>query len=122
MVLAAPDVATSDFEKIYPDCCSTTQGIKTLYVSRKDRALEISSEIHDDFRLGLLPSDRVFQGLDTVDVSQVDTSYLGHGYVSSCRPVLYDLHLILLENKPAIERTDLVSNNHQFVLKTVNSQ
>ena len=44
------------------------------------------------------PKVFVIPGLDTVDASGIDTSLLGHSYVS-CERVMHDLHL-LLENAP----------------------
>ncbi len=44
-------------------------------------------------------------GIDTIDVSAVDTSLLGHSYYGSNDTVLTDLIQLLGESKPPEQRT-----------------
>ena len=37
-------------------------------------------------------------GIDTIDATDIDLTYLCHGYYAAARPVLTDMHLILRGN------------------------
>ena len=77
----------------------------TLYASSNDEALKISKEIHGYPRAG--DSGRnlvVVPGMDTIDVSLVDTSLIGHFYYGSNNTVLSDLVDLLHESKPPSQR------------------
>ncbi|MBB3937343.1 alpha/beta hydrolase [Aureimonas phyllosphaerae] len=100
IILAAPDVDRRTFamlSRAYPSLAART----TLYVSSKDLAVRSSRFVHAAARVGFEPPLTIEPGIDTVSVSKVDLSYLGHGYVAGCRPVLMDIHqLIVSELEP----------------------
>ncbi len=105
LVLAAPDVATGPFvEQI-----ATTSRLAertTLYVSSVDRALLASQRLHKDLRAG---RDLILvHGVDTVDVSPVDTSRTRHSYYIDNRWVLNDIYHLLREDAPPSRRFGLV--------------
>ncbi len=52
----------------------------------------------------MLPSRVVVRGIDTIDVSNVDTSLLGHSYFSDNHTVLDDLIDLLNQSKPPDQR------------------
>ncbi len=99
LILAAPDVATGQFIDQVARSLSLAQR-STLYVSSRDRALFASQRLHKDFRAG---RDLILiQGVDTVDVSPVDTSRTRHSYYIENRWVLNDIYqLLYCEASPA---------------------
>jgi esterase/lipase superfamily enzyme len=98
--LAAPDVDTGTFKALaqaYRKVAERT----TLYASSKDKALEVSGTLHDYPRAGHTPPVTIVSGIDTVDVTDVDLSLLGHGYFAEQRSVLQDMHdLIMHDDSP----------------------
>lgn len=95
IILAAPDVDRRTFAMLcqaYP-----TVGLRTtLYVSSKDLAVRSSRVVHSAARIGFEPPVTIQPGIDTVSVSKVDLSLLGHGYVAGCRTVLTDIHQLIV--------------------------
>ena len=92
--LAAPDIDEDlfrDLSDVYHSMATRT----TMYVSSKDLALNSSGIIHDHPRAGYTPPVTVVEGVDTVEVSNIDLTYLGHGYVANARPVLVDMYNVM---------------------------
>lgn len=101
--LAAPDVDTQLFKQlatVYPSLSERT----TLYVSSADKIVRLSSWFHGAPRVGFAPPVTIVDGIDTVEVSNVDVTALGHGYYADASPLLYDMHLLLLNNEPPSKR------------------
>jgi hypothetical protein len=67
----------------------------TCYVSSRDRALKSSGIVHAGDRAGLTPPLTLLHGIDTIDTSDADLTFLGHGNYAEARPVLTDMHGIL---------------------------
>jgi esterase/lipase superfamily enzyme len=106
IILAAPDIDTqvfADLAAAYPKLSERT----TLYVSRKDRALEASSWTHSFPRAGYGPPISVLPGIDTVEVTNIDVSALGHGYVAEQEHVLFDIAMMLRKDTPPTNRPRL---------------
>jgi esterase/lipase superfamily enzyme len=105
VVLTAPDIDADVFKRdIAPAIVRTAERI-TLYASSNDKALALSKQVHrypraGDSGQGLV----VVPGIDTIDVSKVDTSLLGHSYYGSNRTVLADLVDLLHGAKPPSQR------------------
>jgi esterase/lipase superfamily enzyme len=96
--LAAPDVDVELFKQmasIYQKVAHRT----TMYVSDKDKALRSSGFLHDYPRAGYTPPVTVVPGIDTIEVSNIDLTFLGHGYVAEARPILSDMHSLIAEDK-----------------------
>jgi esterase/lipase superfamily enzyme len=106
VVLTAPDIDADVFKRdIAPRITRTAQRV-TLYASSNDEALALSKRLHGYPRAGESGSALVVvDGVDTVDVSNVDTSLVGHSYYGSNDTVLADLFYVLTEPKPARSRT-----------------
>jgi len=105
--LAAPDVDPDLFQGVaeaYKQLAERT----TLYVSSKDKALVASRIIHNESRVGFSPPITVVEGIDTVDVSDIDLTLLGHGYFAEQRNVLNDIHNLLMDNTPPDKRFSLI--------------
>jgi len=79
----------------------------TMYVCAKDRAVEASHWLHDYPRAGLVPPVLVVPGIDTINVSNLDLTLLGHGYVAEARDVLQDMHRLIREGSPPERRFGL---------------
>lgn len=104
--LAAPDVDAEAFEELalaYPRLSDRT----TLYVSKKDMALEASNWVHDFPRAGYMPPVTVVKDIDTVEVTSIDVSMLGHGYAAECEQVLADISSLLRRSVAPRERPNL---------------
>ena len=102
-ILAAPDVDADTFANLassYGQLADRT----TLYVSQRDRAVELSHWLHDYPRVGFAPPISVFDGIDTVNVTNIDLTLLGHGYVGEAAEVLNDMHSLMFERLPPERR------------------
>jgi esterase/lipase superfamily enzyme len=103
IVLAAPDVDPDLFRnlaKAYHTLAERT----TLYVSSKDKALSLSGIIHGYPRVGFFPPVTVVEGIDTIQVSKIDLTFLGHGYFADARILLEDIRDLLIHNTPPNKR------------------
>lgn len=107
IILAAPDVdrdVFTDLVKAHEALADRT----TLYASAKDKALAASEIVHGGYeRAGFTPPVTVVPGVDTIEVSNIDLSLLGHGYYAEARDVLQDMHELLWENQPPEKRFGL---------------
>lgn len=105
VVLTAPDIDADVFKRDIAPAIMKTAGRVTLYASSNDEALKISKKIHGYPRAGESDNNLVvIPGMDTVDVSTVDTSLLGHDYYGNNDSVLDDLLHLLNESRPPQER------------------
>lgn len=105
VVLTAPDIDADVFKRDIAPAIVKTASRVTLYASSNDEALRVSREIHGYPRAG--DSGRnvvVMPGMDTIDVSTVDTSLIGHSYYGSNDTVLGDLIDLINQSKPPHER------------------
>jgi len=106
VILAAADVDADTFRNL----CGAYGRVSrrtTLYVSSRDHAIEASRWLHDFARAGLLPPIMVVPGIDTINVTNVDLTKLGHGYVADARGVLEDMHQLLVYDAPPDRRFSL---------------
>jgi esterase/lipase superfamily enzyme len=106
IILAAPDIDAQVFlNELAPKmfgCSNRT----TLYASSGDRALKFSRGIHRSIlRLGE-SGDLITccKGLDTIDASNTDPSYLGHGYFASTSPLINDIYQLINFNSSPNKR------------------
>jgi len=106
IILAAADVDQDTFKRLsvaYQRVARRT----TMYVCAKDRAVEASHWLHDFPRAGLVPPVLVVPGIDTINVSNLDLTLLGHGYVAEARELLTDIHALLRDGYPPAQRFGL---------------
>lgn len=111
VVLAAPDIDTDVFvNQIAPNLVAIGAPV-TLYASSTDQALRISETIHGGPRAGDSGQNLVvLKGIETIDVTNVDTDLTGHSYVGNQRSILSDLYYIIHDNKRAGSRFGLSSS------------
>ena len=103
ILLAAPDIDVDLFNQLavaYPLISDRT----TMYVSAKDRALSVSSWLQDSDRAGFTPPITTLDGIDTIEVTNIDLTLLGHGYFAEAAPVLYDMKDLMEANKEPEKR------------------
>ncbi len=101
VVLTAPDIDADVFRRdIAPAIVKTAKRV-TLYASSNDGALAMSKKIHGYPRAGESGENVVVvPGIDTIDVSGIDTSLLGHTYYGDNDTVITDIVQLLRESKP----------------------
>ena len=113
VVLTAPDIDADVFRRDIAPAVARTARRVTLYASSNDEALRLSKSIHGYPRAGdsggLLV---VVPGIETIDVSAVDTSLVGHSYYSSSGSVVSDLICLLNNATPAAQRTGLIAREY----------
>lgn len=103
IVLAAPDVDPDLFKQLAKDYHKLAERT-TLYISDKDKALSFSGIIHNYPRVGFFPPVIVVEGIDTIQVSKIDLTFLGHGYFADARILLEDIRDLLIHNTPPNKR------------------
>lgn len=105
VVLTAPDIDADTFKRDLAPAIVKMAHRTTLYASSNDEALTLSKEVHGYPRAGDTDDELcVVPGVDTIDVSAVDTSLVGHSYYGSNGSVLADLFDLLHQAKPPEER------------------
>jgi|GEM_PF-3528966 Uncharacterized protein conserved in bacteria len=105
VLLTAPDIDTELFEtEILPAFLSSKQRI-TLYASSNDKALNASFKLRGSPRAGLAGQYLlVAKGVETIDVSALDTGFLGHAYYGDHPLVVGDMLSVLCKHLPPGER------------------
>ena len=114
IALVAPDV---DAEVFKQDIMPAIQGVGSrisLYASAHDKALEASSHVHGGYpRAGNLEDGVVIApGLDTIDASDVETSFLAHSYFAETASVISDLILLFDRGLEPAQRGGLTAVDH----------
>ncbi|HWM91931.1 MAG TPA: alpha/beta hydrolase [Thermoanaerobaculia bacterium] len=107
ILLTAPDIDAEVFADLAQIFRRTGNRV-TLYASSNDEALKLSKKVHGYPRAGDTgPNVVVLSGIDTIDVSEVDTSLLGHSYFGDNRTVISDIFNLLRHRKPPDQRSGL---------------
>ena len=108
IILAAPDIDARVFKRDIAPALKTVAKHVTLYASSNDQALAASKRVHEQQRAGeTLPAIVTIPGIDTIDVTGVDTSLLGHSYVADNGTVLSDLFCAIRGLPQAAKRCGL---------------
>jgi len=101
LILAAPDIDIVRMKQIVPELVATKKiGRITLYASSRDLALQASTKVNRVAPVGHVPPANVFSGIDTVDASAIEGTFLGHDYFATTRAVLTDIYLLLTNGNP----------------------
>ena len=108
VVLTAPDVDADVFrDSLVPAFCRAANKV-TLYASSRDKALAYSKSIHGGYRRAgdSLPEIIVSDGMDSIDVSAVDTYFfsVGHSYFGDNRSIISDLIILIRDSLPPASR------------------
>ncbi|MFY0713469.1 alpha/beta hydrolase [Seonamhaeicola sp. NFXS20] len=109
IILAAPDIDADVFKNdIAPKMASKIQKPITLYVSSDDLALKASKALHGNPRAGDAGEGLVIvNGIETIDASGVDTSFLSHSYFADTNTIISDIFDIIKSGKRALNRERL---------------
>ena len=109
VLLTAPDIDADIFERDLAPAIQKVARRVTLYASSKDAALMASKAVHGYVRAGESGPTTIIvtSGIDTVDASNFDTSYLGlgHSYYAEIEDVIRDMKQLLLDAKSPQERS-----------------
>ena len=113
IILAAPDVDADVFRRdLAPALIASSEHV-TLYASSNDQALIASKKVHGSARAGDSGNGLVvIPGVETIDVSKLDTSFLGHSYYGSSNPILTDIRQLIINSRPAAQRNWLQPKFH----------
>jgi esterase/lipase superfamily enzyme len=107
IILAAPDIDKRLFVSASDSMKAVARRL-TLYASSKDKALIASREVHGYPRAGEAGDSLVvIEGMETIDASAVDTSFLNHSYYGDTRSIITDLFELIRHGLPADERAEL---------------
>ncbi|MGI9516297.1 MAG: alpha/beta hydrolase, partial [Pirellulaceae bacterium] len=105
IIMAAPDISAEEFRQRYADTLRKLSSQITLYASSRDRALMVSTSVHGHNRAGLAGDDIcIVDGIDTIDVSHVDTSLIGHSYYGDNPALIDDLRALIQLAQTTSER------------------
>jgi esterase/lipase superfamily enzyme len=104
IVLTAPDVDADSF-RVLVRRFNLVSERTTLYASANDEALRLSKQYQGYQRAGdVRPQIVVTPGVDSIDVSAVDTSLLGHSYYGDNTSVISDIARLLRTGSPPERR------------------
>lgn len=106
VVLCAPDVGRTDFECWAPGVMAQSEHV-ALYSNASDTALIASKGLHAESRAGDAWEPVIIEGMEVVDCSRVDLSFMGHSYFGENRDVLSDLFMLVKEQREARDRPHL---------------
>ena len=105
IIMAAPDISAHDFKQRYAQSLRRLSSQITLYASSRDRALMVSTSVHGHDRAGLAGEEIcIVEGVDTIDVSHIDTSLIGHSYYGDNPAMIDDLRALIQLSHPTSER------------------
>ncbi len=110
IVLAAPDVDADQFRRDFGPSLVKIANQVTLYASSDDQALVASKLVHGSARAGDSGGELVIvPGIETIDVSGIDLSLLGHSYYGDNESMLRDLYDVVRQGLPARQRASLIA-------------
>jgi esterase/lipase superfamily enzyme len=101
LVLAAPDIDADVFQKeIAPKITKLAKRV-SLYSSSKDIAMTVSRYYNNQRRRAGDSDPEILtpKGVDSIDVSRVDTSLIGHSYYGSNNSIITDIRMVLYQKK-----------------------
>mgnify|MGYP002624792856 CR=1 FL=1 len=106
LILAAPDIDRDIFARDLAGPMLRQSRRVTLYTASQDRAMQVSSFLFGDYaRAGDGEKEvLLIPGMDTVDVSMVNQTIIGHLYYGDSREVLDDMFLVIRHDLPPTGR------------------
>jgi esterase/lipase superfamily enzyme len=108
IILAAPDIDAEVFKRDLAPALINAGLPITLYASSEDRALVLSKQVHGWPRAGESgPGLVITSGIETIDATGTDTSFLGHSYYAEARSIVSDIFYMIRNGHRANERFGL---------------
>lgn len=96
LILAAPDIRQDVFRSVVAPGLARLAGGVTTYSSSRDRALMVSAIVNKRYALGDARGGPVIVSpMDMIDVSEVETDWLGHSAYGSEASLLGDIKQIM---------------------------
>ena len=112
VILAAPDIDADVFKKDIAPALAAAGRPVTLYASSADLALAVSKNFHGYPRAGESGEGIIIiPGIETIDATAVDTSFMGHSYYAEARSILSDIFYLIRNNQRADDRFGLKGVN-----------
>lgn len=105
IILTAPDIDAAIFQHDIAPKLAGARNPVTLYASSEDLALAASKAVHGypragDSGAGML----IVAGVETIDATGVDTSFMKHAYFAEKRSALSDMFYLIRNNARADQR------------------
>jgi esterase/lipase superfamily enzyme len=108
LILVAPDIDSAIFKNDIAPVLVGTGSARTqltLYASSNDKALAASRMVHGAPRAGDLGQGLVLMnGIETIDASEVDASFLNHSPYDDNRSVVSDISVLIKTGERACNR------------------
>lgn len=117
IILTAPDIDADVFKRDIAPALLAAERPISLYVSSKDLALTVSRAVNDYHRAGDSSfGPMIIPGIETIDATHVDTSFMGHSYYASNRSVISDMFYLINHGHRADQRKlrPIPSNSGQY--------
>jgi esterase/lipase superfamily enzyme len=114
IILTAPDINADIFKRDIAPLMVKAGNPITLYVSSSDIALKASKKFHNHFRAGDSSQEIIIlPGIESIDSTNVNTSFLGHSYFPEEKSVINDIFYIIHKGLRANQRADLNKFSNQ---------
>ncbi len=108
IILTAPDIDAEVFKRDIAPALTAFERPVTLYASSEDVALKASKKVHGHPRAGDSGDQIVIvPGIETVDATGTDTSFLRHSYFAEVESVLTDIFDLIRHRLRADQRARL---------------
>ncbi|MGK5037009.1 alpha/beta hydrolase [Janthinobacterium sp. LB3P118] len=105
LILSAPDIDAAIFRHDIAPKLAGTRNPVTLYASSQDLALAASKAVHGYPRAGDSGSAMlIVAGVETIDATGVDTSFMKHAYFAEKRSALSDMFYLIRNQARADQR------------------
>ncbi|WP_223788706.1 alpha/beta hydrolase [Marinicella meishanensis] len=114
IILAAPDIDADIFKRdIAPALVEAGRPV-TLHASSEDMALQASKAVHGGHPRAGDSGDHIviISGIETIDATEIQTSFLGHSYYADERAVISDMFYLINQGLRAHERSGLKAVEH----------
>ena len=105
LILSAPDIDAAIFSSDIAPRLAGARNPVTLYASSQDLALAASKAVHGYPRAGDSGDAMlIVAGVETIDATGVDTSFIKHSYFAEKRSALSDMFYLIRNNARADQR------------------
>ncbi|AYM76441.1 alpha/beta fold hydrolase [Janthinobacterium agaricidamnosum] len=105
IILSAPDIDAAIFKQDIAPKLAGARNPVTLYASSQDLALAASKAVHGYARAGDSGAGMlIVAGVETIDATGVDTSFMKHSYFAEKRSALSDMFYLIRNHARADQR------------------
>jgi esterase/lipase superfamily enzyme len=112
VILIAPDIDSDLFKRDIAPALAASSNRITLYSSSKDLSLKTSTKYQDYPRAGDSGANLLlYDGIETIDATNVNTGLIGHHHVADNSSVLADIYHLIRDGKKPTERSGLKTVN-----------